>query len=66
MENIPVCLAGVTGCLAQSLDTTAASTLILVTTLEVQLSCAHGEEILHIFHDSVSDGTAAFLMSRCD
>lgn len=28
MENIPVCLAGVTGCLAQSLDTTAASTLI--------------------------------------
>jgi len=28
MENIPVCLAGVTGCLAQSLDATAASTLI--------------------------------------
>lgn len=28
MENIPVCLAGIIGCLAQSLDTTAASTLI--------------------------------------
>ncbi len=65
MENIPVCLAGVTGCLAQSLYTTAASTLI-VTTLDVQLSCAHGEEILHIFHDSVSNDTATFLMSHCD